>query len=169
MCDLLRCVLPLCLCPSISVVSVLTSSGTGAGGVGSPTSSPRRGATELKIIDDKARGTVCQNLTEVPVKDPTEVLRLLEEANTRCHITATRLNKQSKYVRRIVCPARLRSRGVHVCACFCSRAHRIFTITTTYTDTSNMAYQKASLIIHDHVAHKSLTFHIGIPDYNGRL
>jgi hypothetical protein len=61
--------------------------------VGSP-----RSRGELKLVDDKLRGTVCQNLTEVMVREPSEVMRLLEEANTRCHIAATRLNKQSKCV-----------------------------------------------------------------------
>ncbi len=53
---------------------------------------------ELKLVDDKDRGTICQNLTEVPVDSPAEVLKLLQMANARSHISATRMNKMSKYV-----------------------------------------------------------------------
>jgi hypothetical protein len=48
-------------------------------------------------VDEKDKGTVCQNLTEVAAHSPEEVFRLLQLASTRSHISATRMNKQSKY------------------------------------------------------------------------
>ena len=51
---------------------------------------------ELKLVDEKDKGTVCQNLTEIAAHSPEEVFRLLQMAGTRSHISATRMNKQSK-------------------------------------------------------------------------
>lgn len=66
----------------------------------------------LKLVDDRENGVVCQNLTEVEVCDVHHVMELLEEAQERSHVSATKLNKQS------------------------NRAHRIFTITATYGESA---------------------------------
>ena len=51
---------------------------------------------ELRLVDDKDRGTVCQNLTEIVADSPAEVFRLLQLAEARSRVASTRMNKQSK-------------------------------------------------------------------------
>ncbi len=53
---------------------------------------------ELKLVDEKDKGTVCQNLTEVTASSPDDVFRLLQAADSRSRTTATRMNKLSKCV-----------------------------------------------------------------------
>jgi hypothetical protein len=79
------------------------------------------GATELKIVDDKDSGVVCQNLTEVHVHNCDEVMDLLQRAEARSRVTATRMNKQSK------CVAFVPSVTVAVLLCCTPRSARLTT------------------------------------------
>eukprot|EP00042_Codosiga_hollandica_P044395 m.436557 g.436557 ORF g.436557 m.436557 type:complete len:1199 (-) comp56774_c0_seq1:270-3866(-) len=70
-------------------------------------SAPRRpnlSKPRLQLVDDNDRGTICQGLTEVEISDSATLLKVLTEAEARCHYTETKLNKMS------------------------NRAHRVFTI-----------------------------------------
>ena len=42
------------------------------------------------------RGTVCHGLTEVAVESADQVMALLAEAEKRCRVSETKMNKQSK-------------------------------------------------------------------------
>ena len=46
----------------------------------------------------QVRGTVCHGLSEVVVDSTEQVMALLAEAETRCRVSETKMNKQSKYV-----------------------------------------------------------------------
>jgi hypothetical protein len=47
----------------------------------------------------QTRGTVCHGLTEVAVDTPEQVMALLADAEKRCRVSETKMNKQSKWVR----------------------------------------------------------------------
>jgi hypothetical protein len=81
----------------------------------------------LWVVFAQVRGTVCHGLTEVVVENTEQVMALLADAETRCRVSETKMNKQSKCVfAAVVC--------VRLSFIFsCSRAHRILTLLASFS------------------------------------
>eukprot|EP00768_Dysnectes_brevis_P005314 gnl/Dysnectes_brevis/3802_a4888_690.p1 GENE.gnl/Dysnectes_brevis/3802_a4888_690~~gnl/Dysnectes_brevis/3802_a4888_690.p1 ORF type:complete len:1005 (-),score=212.12 gnl/Dysnectes_brevis/3802_a4888_690:83-2770(-) len=72
---------------------------------------PSEQRTSLRLFDDRGRGVTVQNLEEVPVKSPEDVMNLLERSSENRRVAGTDMNAKS------------------------SRSHAIFTITVVMKET----------------------------------
>lgn len=83
---------------------------------------PETDKKALRLVDDPVRGTVCHGLSEVVVTDTEQVMSLLSEAESRCRVSETKMNKMS------------------------NRAHRVLTLLASYTRTTGVVHTALTLV-----------------------